>query len=135
MNISKSTFYRDIAELTQKGIVKKVDEGYSITTQLFPVYFSNEKKDQNNAPKINKVEEFRAELDKIKNNTKEEAFVQQPVYPMYRIFYYYYNKGFEGLKMSPEEFVMNLSAGFFTKKKADWEPVPKPVIDYRKYGF
>ena len=27
------------------------------------------------------------------------------------------NLGFEGLKMSPEEFVMELSAGFFTKKK------------------
>ena len=124
MGISKSTFYRDIAELIQLGIVKRVDEGYSIDPRLFPIPYNKKK-----------IEGFKVQLNRIKEESSEHSFEAQPIYPMYKTFFYYYNKGFEGLKMSPEEFVDQLSAGFFTKKKADWEPVQKPVIDYRQYGF
>ena len=106
MGISKSTFYRDIAELVQLGIVKKVDEGYSIKTGFFPISYNKKK-----------VEDFKVQLDRIKEESSGHSFEAQPAYPMYKTFFYYYNKGFEGLKMSPEEFVDQLSAGFFLKNK------------------
>ena len=105
MGISKSTFYRDIAELIELGIVKKVDEGYSIDTRLFPISYKK------------KVEDFKVQLDRIKEESCGHSFEAQPVYPMYKTFFYYYNKDFEGLRMPPEEFVDQLSAGFFLKNK------------------
>lgn len=106
MGISKSTFYRNIAELVQLGIVKKVDEGYSISIGLFPISYNKKK-----------VEDFKVQLDRIKEESGENSFEAHPVYPMYKTFFYYYNKDFEGLRMSPEEFVDQLSAGFFLKNK------------------
>lgn len=107
------------------GTVKQEKEGYSIITELFPIYFSNKK-----------IEEFKAKLDEVKQSYKpQKEFEQSPFYPMYKQFYYYYEKGFEGLKMSPEEFIMNLDAGLFSKKKKTEKPVPIPAPDKRIYPF
>ena len=48
MNISKSTFYRYIAELLKDGTVKQEREGYSLNTELFPICFSKKKIDASN---------------------------------------------------------------------------------------
>ena len=120
MNIGKSTFYRYIAELMKDGIVKQEkDVGYSISTELFPIYFS----------KKNMVENFKDQLEQIKNSMDEELFAKQPVYPVYQQFFFYYNKGFEGLRMSPKEFVMNLQAGLFTPKRKGSKLIKKPILE------
>ncbi len=107
------------------GTVKQEKEGYSIITDLFPVCYSKKK-----------IEEFRASLEEVRGSYKPtKEFEQSPFYPMYKQFYYYYEKGFEGLKMSPEEFVMNLDAGFFSKKKKTEKPITIPAPDKRVYPF
>ena len=126
MNIGKSTFYRYIAELMMDGIVKQEkDVGYSISTELFPIYLS----------KKNMVEDFKNQLEQIKNSVKEESFAEQPIYPIYQQFFFYYNKGFEGLRMSPKEFVMRLQAGLFIPKKKDRQLIKKPNLEDCSYSF
>ena len=125
MGISKSTFYRYISDLLKDGTVKQEKEGYSIITDLFPVCYSKKK-----------IEEFRASLEEVRGSYKPtKEFEQSPFYPMYKQFYYYYNKGFEGLKMSPEEFVMNLSAGLFGKKKRGKDQSEKTLPEYGVYAI
>lgn len=122
MGISKSTFYRYISDLLKDGTVKQEKEGYSLNTELFPICFSK---------KI--INAFKSQLDDIRQSMGDEEFSKSAVYPQYKTFYYYYNMGFQGLMIPPEEFVMKLSAGFVTRKKRRNEPVEKPVLDYWEY--
>ena len=118
MGISKSTFYRDMDELIQEGIVNKTDEGYSLSQELFPV-FSNKK-----------VEAFKDELDSIANEC--ESFKNDR---MYKTFYQYYDKGFKDLTVPPERFVMLLSSGFFFKDSHRVDSKKKDNIIPREYRF
>lgn len=38
-------------------------------------------------------------------------------------------RGFEGLRMSPKEFVMNLQAGLFTPKRKGSKLIKKPILE------
>ena len=105
MKVSKSTFYRDIDVLLKDGAVKKTSEGYSISTELFPVFDSKEKE---------MIRELKSYLDESAKNDGEFKNTR-----LYRTFYYYYNKGFEGLDMPISDFITQLTSGFFFKKKPD----------------
>lgn len=105
MKVSKSTFYRDIDELLQLGIVIKKEEGYSISTELFPVFDSKEKE---------MIRKLKSYLDESANNDEEYKKTR-----LYHTFYYYYNKGFEGLDMPISDFILQLTTGFFFKNKPD----------------
>lgn len=87
MGISKSTFYRDIDESIRKGVVKKITEGYSLNTALFPVF------------SYQAIEEFKSELDNIA--AKDEDFKENRIY---KTFYYYYDEGFRDLKVPLTDF-------------------------------
>lgn len=102
IGISKSTFYRNIEDLLKDGAVKKISGGYSISTLLFPIFNNNQK-----------IEEFKAELDKMAQIDKD--FKNDRVY---KAFYYYYDKGFEGLRIPLKDFPNQLVSGiFFIKDK------------------
>ena len=63
----------------------------------------------------------------------DKEFRESPIYPEYKTFYYYYEKGFQGLMIPPEEFIMKLSAGFVIKKNKGNESTGMPVIKHVCY--
>ena len=119
MKVSKSTFYRDIDVLLKDGAVKKTSEGYSISTALFPVFDSKE---------MVLIKELKAMLDE--NARNDEDYKESRIY---KTFYYYYDKGFEGLKMSLKDFHDQLLYGFFFKRPNDSSN--KKELENRVYQF
>lgn len=122
MGISKSTFYRYISDLLKDGTIKQEKEGYSLDTDIFPICFSKKK-----------IDAFKSQLDAVRQSMSDEEFSKSPIYPEYKTFYYFYKKGFQGLMIPPEEFVMKLSAGFVTKKKRRMPLAEEPVLEYVGY--
>lgn len=106
------------------GTVKQEKEGYSINTDLFPICYSKKK-----------IEAFKAQLDEIRQSMNEEEFSKSPFYPEYKTFYFYYEKGFQGLMIPPEEFVMKLSAGFANKKKGSCKSDNPHIPEGWPYSF
>ena len=100
VNISKSTFYRNMNALLKEGVVNKTATGYSISTILFPVFNSNDR-----------IELLKSELDEVAKY--DESIKNDRVY---KTFYYYYNRDFEGLKMPLKDFPNQLTSGLFFKK-------------------
>lgn len=124
MGISKSTFYRYISDLLKDGTIKQEKEGYSLDTDIFPICFSKKE-----------IEAFKSQLDEFRQSMDDEEFSKSPVYPEYKTFYFYYDKGFQGLMIPPEEFVMKLSAGLVSKKKKSSRPASKHVPEHCAFPF
>ena len=102
VNISKSTFYRNMDALLKEGAVKKTANGYSISTILFPVF--------KDCDQIQDFKDYLDEMAGLDENFKNDR--------KYKTFYYYYDRDFDGLRMSPEKFATELEAGtFFNKDK------------------
>ncbi len=101
VNISKSTFYRNMDALLKEGIVNKTANGYTISTELFPVFDGWEQ-----------IQKLKGLLDTLAEDNEKFKDDRK-----YKTFYYYYNKGFEGLRMSLKRFAMELEAGTFFNNK------------------
>lgn len=118
MKVSKSTFYRDIDELLQLGIVIKKEEGYSISTELFLVFDSKDN-----------LLEYKAILDEAALQDKQFKESRE-----YTTFYKYYNKDIKGLRMPLRDFYFQLSSGFFFKNKPDTDSNKKEQVK-QTYSF
>jgi hypothetical protein len=98
MKVGKGTFYKMIGKLVDLGVVMKADDGYLVSVNYFPVIRTLSEKG---------VENARALLMLPDDNKGK------------RIFIYYYKKGFEGLRISPDRLVDLCIAGFPNGVKED----------------
>lgn len=104
MEISKSTFYRNMRDLRANKIVTKTDSGYSIDSSLFYVPTGNEI-----------IERYKKELEK--RATSCPAYKQNRVY---ETFFSHYNACFTKLKMPKALFPSALESGtFFSQIKGE----------------
>lgn len=109
MGISKTTFYRYIKELKSFGIISEIEDGLSVSTELFPIYQTGKQG----------IEAFKETLDKtaeVDSNFKYNR--------IYKEFYRHYDTGFKNLHMPLKDFPESLESGvFFLPSKK--EKVPK----------
>ena len=113
MHVSKSTFYRLIRPLILDGVVKKTDDGYSLSKEIFQV---SEGEDN--------IQSFKAHLDEMAE--KDPEFKKDKVY---KTFYSHYNTDFKNLKMPKKDFRAALESGLFFRNRKS-SPMQEQIREY-----
>lgn len=98
MGISKTTFYRYIKEIKEAGIVSEIEDGITVSTNLFPVHQSGKEG----------IEAFKETLDKAAELDPNFKYNR-----VYKEFYRHYDTGFKNLHMPLKDFPTSLESGIF----------------------
>lgn len=108
MGISKTTFYRYIKELKAFGVISEIEDGLSVSTELFPIYQTGNQG----------IEAFKETLDKAAETDSNFKYNR-----VYKEFYRHYETGFKNLHMPLKDFPASLESGtFFLPSKRDVHP-------------
>lgn len=94
IGVGNHTFYAAKKELLEKGILIKSKIGCYLDTTFFPLV----------APQVSDA--FRERANMLLDKSRTEGYTAAS-----RVFAYYYERGFDGLTMTPDELVVYCEAG------------------------